>query len=280
MNHQQTLADAPGRARPAVLRALGHNDPPAEVTVDGKRYRLAKIFKHDSWAATAMYQGDDGAIVCKFNRCQPIFILPAGWLGRVLARRESKAYALLADVPNVPAGLGPVSVDGRIQRNVAAHRFLPGTPMHADLQLDDDFFPALRGLLEELHRRGMAYVDLHKFENVIVGDDGRPYLIDFQISVRLPRIWPLTWVQSMCQQSDIYHFHKHFARLRPDQSDVSLSDIDQIRPWWLRVHRMFGVPARTLRRWLLVKIGVRRESGRASTEAFPEEAFQRDKKAA
>ena len=44
----------------------------------------------------------------------------------------------------------------------------------ASLDTHDEFLPTLRGLLNKLHRRGIAYVDLHKRENIIVGDDGRP----------------------------------------------------------------------------------------------------------
>ena len=40
----------------------------------------------------------------------------------------------------------------------------------------------LRADLAEIHRRGMAYVDLEKCENVLVGDDGAPLLTDFGIA--------------------------------------------------------------------------------------------------
>ncbi|MGC3968602.1 MAG: hypothetical protein QM775_14830 [Pirellulales bacterium] len=78
------------RSRPAWLRALGHDDPPAEVTVDGIVHRRVEIFKHDSWAATGVYQSSEQAessgarIICKFNRRQSLLGLP-GDLGRPLA---------------------------------------------------------------------------------------------------------------------------------------------------------------------------------------------------
>ena len=46
-------------SRPPILRALGGRETPPEVVVDGRTYRRDVVFKHDSWAATALY-GDAG----------------------------------------------------------------------------------------------------------------------------------------------------------------------------------------------------------------------------
>ena len=43
------------RPRPALFRALGRHDPPSEIEVAGDLYRRSSVFKHDSWAATALY---------------------------------------------------------------------------------------------------------------------------------------------------------------------------------------------------------------------------------
>src|SRR4051794_221535 len=169
--------------RPPVLRALGAADPPAAVEVGGEPYRLARVFKHDSWAATALYAGRDKRVVCKFNRVQPVGPVPMRWLGRVLADREAAILRRLADLPNVPRWSGPVRVNGRVLPNAVAHDFIPGHPLGDRERVDDRFFPALRAVLAAMHRRGLAYVDLHKRENVLVGDDGRPYLIDFQVGL-------------------------------------------------------------------------------------------------
>ena len=69
---------------------MGLYDPPLSVRVEGRVYRRLEILKHDSWAATAVYAGAGGRIVCKFNRQQPILGIPVAWLGRFLARREGR----------------------------------------------------------------------------------------------------------------------------------------------------------------------------------------------
>ena len=91
------------RHRPPLFRALGAGEPPQTVYVAGRPYRHIDTFKHDSWAATALYRSDEGdGIVCKFNRAQPIFILPMSWLGRRLARRENGLLKRLAAVAGAP----------------------------------------------------------------------------------------------------------------------------------------------------------------------------------
>src|SRR5581483_919767 len=162
-----------------------------------------------------------------------------------------------------------------------AHDFIPGHPLGERERVGDNFFPDLLALLAEVHRRDIAYVDLHKRENVIVGADGRPYLIDFQISLRLPGWWPAnSWlgraVLRLAQRSDDYHLCKHFARCRPDQCGHGLEAVAASRPWWIRVHRLVARPLRSCRRWLLVKLGVRSGAGKVGSEHFPEEVVRAD----
>ena len=45
-------------------------------------------------------------------------------------------------------------------------------------------------MLNAMHERKVAYIDLHKRENILVNERGDPCLIDFQISVAWPRWLP------------------------------------------------------------------------------------------
>jgi hypothetical protein len=274
-------AGPPIRPRPALLRALGADDPPAGVEVGGRALRRVEILKHDSWAATALYEGPSGRVVCKFNRRQPVLGLPAAWLGRLLARHEARLLSLLADLPNVPDACGLVKAEGRALPNAVAHVYVPGHPLQSREQVGDAFFPRLRGLLGEVHRRGIAYVDLHKRENILVGDDGEPYLIDFQIGVAPTARWlraseVVRSLLRLLQRSDEYHLLKHVARNRPDQLAALARGLQGRIPWWIRAHRLVAVPFRQLRRRLLVGLGVRRGKGAAASEHFPEDAVRRE----
>lgn len=267
------------RPRPPILRALGAGQPPAEIEIRGATYRLVRVFKHDFWAATAHYAGDAGEVVCKFNRRQPLGLIPMRWVGRCLARNERRAMERLADVPNVPRWSGEVRVGGKVQSNAAAHEFIPGQPYSIDVKVDADYFTRLRQVLDVMHARRMAYVDLHKRENVLVGDDGLPYLIDFQVSfvprdTWLSRTWPVrTWLRAL-QRADNYHYLKHLVRVHPERCDLGPKGIAGHRPLWIKVHRKIAGPIRAGRRRLLAGLHVRDRSGRVATELNAEEAFR------
>ena len=271
------------RPRPPLFRALGQAEPPEAVEIGGATFRLLEILKHDSWAATAIYTSATGKALCKFNRRQPILSIPMAWLGRLLAARERHFHARLAGVVGIPAHLGPVSVDGSVLPNAFSREFIEGHVLDRHQRVDDDFFPRFAALLADVHHRDVAHVDLHKRENVLVDLSGRPWLIDFQISFSLPSgpllAAPLRGLLRsllrILQQCDDYHLLKHHLHHRPDQTGLEAEEIDRRRPWWIRLHRRFAVPFRTLRRQLLVGLRIRGRSGQVSTEVFPEVAHRR-----
>lgn len=238
------------------LRALGSDDPPFSIVVEGKSYQQARIFKHDFFAATGLYVSDSGKVVLKVGRRAAILFLPTRWIGEALAYHEARLYGLVAGLPGVPAFLG------RLGPTAIVHDYIEGRPLARDDRVDDDFFPRLTSLLEAMHRRGVAYVDLEKRENILLGDDGRPYLIDFQISWhwpprRLGDTWPARLLLRVLQDSDRYHLHKHWRRQRPDQHAKLFSQGAGRPPPWIRLHRLLFRPVTILRRQVLVWLGAR-----------------------
>src|SRR4051812_17406960 len=162
------------------MRALGKKGMPPTFSIDGVTYRLTQTVKHDFFAATAFYADADGRrVVLKMGRTEDYLGIPLLWLGRWLCNRELRFYRRLADLPNVPAVLGPVGQTGFV------HAYAEGRPLGKDCTIPDGFFQRLQDLMAELHRRRLAYVDTNKPQNIILGDDGLPHLIDFQISYDL-----------------------------------------------------------------------------------------------
>lgn len=281
MEEHGTSSDAAVRQRPAIFRALGNAEPPALIAVDGVDYRLDTVLKHDSWAATAIYHDGSRPIICKFNRRQSVLGIPTGWIGNWLARREASFLRRLSPLGQVPHVLGPVRVDGRVHTNACARTFIDGHPLGRYEEVDDGFFPSLHALLSGMHHAGLAYVDLHKRENILVGDDGLPYLIDFQVCAAVPeglmsRLPALRRLLAPLFRMDRYHVAKHHQRLRPDQCGLTRDDVQKQRPLWVRVHRFFAEPLRQMRRGLLVKLGIRKGAGQAHSELFPEDAVRRE----
>ena len=246
------------KPRPHWLKALGSQSLPETVAIGGVPHRLRETFKHDSWAATGLYEGPPGMMrVVKLHRQAPVGGIPMGWLGRRMARHETHLLQLLADLSGVPKLAGQVSVAGRQLGNAVARDYIEGHPLGSREDVKQSFFPALEALLRAMHTRKIAYVDLHKRENILVDEAGDPCLIDFQISVAWPRRLVAGPLFTILRRSDEYHLMKHWARLRPEQCGFDDVAVRKQIPWMIRAHRLVARPLREIRRRLLVKLGVR-----------------------
>jgi hypothetical protein len=243
-------------AAPSWLRALGDQPVPSTLTVAGTCYRLERVFKHDFFAATALYRGEGGKLVLKAGRSASLFGLPLDWIGRWLCAHEMRLYGLVAGIAGVPR------LAGRWGRTGLLHEYVEGRPLSRSERVDDRFFHRLATIVSQMHDRGIAYVDLEKPENIILGVDGHPYLIDFQISWHLPAnrgggTWPARWLLQILQAADRYHLAKHWRRLRPDQLASGEAGVSTRPPFWIRWHRAVFRPITLLRRQILVWLGAR-----------------------
>jgi RIO-like serine/threonine protein kinase len=101
-------------------------------------------------------------------------------IGRFLVWREEKAYRRLRGLRGVPAlwrvmngkALVIERIHGETLENLETRRQLPKS-----------FFDELESLVREVHRRGLAHCDLKRAPNILVGLDGRPYILDWSASV-------------------------------------------------------------------------------------------------
>jgi len=145
----------------------------------------------------------------------------SGLVARVLLRREARALEALAGLPGAPAverdpawGAAP-SLDGRRPAAAATlvRAYTPGAPLHRAEVLPRDFFELLEELVRAVHARGVCHNDLHKEQNVVVAEDGRPWLIDFQLASLHPRRARRFAVRC---RDDLRHVHKHHRRYTRD----------------------------------------------------------------
>jgi hypothetical protein len=160
-----------------------------------------------------------------------------------------------------------------------AHDYVEGHPLGRGELVSPDFFPKLEVLLTEIHRRRMAYVDMHKRENILVGVDSQPYLLDFQISFVPSRRWPGNTVfgqtiLELLQKADTYHLKKHIRKERRARGAAIATPGFAELPWYIRLHRVIGMPLRWLRRTFLVTLGIRTGKGRVDSEHFAEDAVR------
>jgi predicted Ser/Thr protein kinase len=170
-------------------------------------------------------------------------VAAAGLLGpvaRLLLGREARALEALAGLPGVAEHLG------RPARGELLRGFVPGVPLHRAERLPEDFFALLEQLVGELHARGVAHNDLHKEPNVLVGLDGRPALVDFQLaSLHRPGSRRL----ARRAAEDLRHVAKHAARYRDRDSGRRPGRAERglvSRVWMATGKRLYNLVTRRL----------------------------------
>ncbi len=239
------------------LYACGKEGLPKEINCLGSRYGLEKVLKHDFFAATGLYRAIEGPnpecgekVILKFGRRHHFLYIPMSWMGWLVSHHEYCTLVRLKDVERIPKILG------RYKRTGFFYRYIEGCSLDEKPKLPKDFFEKLRGTLEQIHSRGVVYFDLNKRGNILLGDDGLPYLIDFQISVMVPsRLFlfkGLTrrFLQSL-QKADIYHLYKHKRKLQPEELTPEEEKLSRHVSLLIRVHRAIAHPFRLTRRAFL-----------------------------
>ncbi len=234
------------------MRALGREDLPSDIILEGNVLRLVETFKHTFVTAVGVYEREGERVVLKCYRKAPLFGIPMAWAGRLMAAHEAAVMRQVEDIEGVPR------FRGRYDSASTVRDYVPGAPLRRDSKVGEEFFPGLFRLLRELHARGLAYVDLEKAANILVGDDGRPYLVDFQLAFRLPgkflgRTRLARALRHLLQQADLYHARKHFRRvMRERLTDEQIARL-RPRPWFVRVANLIYAPFKKLRRRILRK---------------------------
>ena len=248
------------------LRACGRHGLPPTLTLDRGQYQLVRVFKHDFFAATALYRQTPAPqsnpcpaegcppgpthIVLKQARCCDFLGLPLQWLGAALCRHEWSILCRLRGLKQVPKPLRQHGPTGLI------YEYIPGRSLDERPEVPAEFFDRLRELLQLIHQRRVAYIDMNKRGNILVGPDGLPYLIDFQISQHLParllgsRRWAAAMLTALTRE-DHYHLLKHKRRLRPDLMTEDQWQQSHAISSWISLHRLVSRPLTLLRRRIL-----------------------------
>ncbi len=170
----------------------------------------------------------------------------SAWIARRLLARERRALRALHGLDGVPGEAGAIeeAAGASASDRVLVRRWVEGEPLSRAPALPEDFFDRLDELVLALHERGVCHNDLHKEANVIVGRDGLPWLVDFQLASVHARRGLLFRSRA---QDDLRHAEKHRRRYtrsgrgpRGEESAGAGRGIP--RSWLARAWRRVGKP--------------------------------------
>jgi hypothetical protein len=220
--------------------------------------KVLRELKDDAFARTQLVEMEGCRWLRKEYRFRGLLRDRLEPLARRWTRHEMEVGRVLAGIdgtPGTPTALSDTSflrpwIDGE---DLHQHR-------RAGRPVSDTFFDELRMLVEAVHERGIGYADLAKRDNIIVGTNGRPHLIDFQISLRryegpssLRRRISSWWLRHT-QADDLRYVYKHKRRIRPDL--ITPEEVEQSQRRspvsWFK-HLFFALTLRRAKRWVYPK---------------------------
>jgi len=97
-------------------------------------------------------------------------------LGLWLIQKEWKIYSRLNGIEGIPRAVE------RIDRFGFAIEYVPGRPIRRGEGIPPSVFSDLERVLQEVHSRGVVHLDLRHKGNILISEEGKPYIIDFNSS--------------------------------------------------------------------------------------------------
>ncbi|MEY3160213.1 MAG: hypothetical protein RIT25_204 [Planctomycetota bacterium] len=150
--------------------------------------RATRVLKQDAFGRVELLE--DGTTRCIRRVACGSRIPGSRIVARILMARERRALTALCGTDRVPqlvhdpSWAAVPSAGGTVPdaRDVLVRTCMDGTALHECTTLPLDFFDQLEQVVHVLHAHGVAHNDLHKEQNILVGADGLPQLIDFQLA--------------------------------------------------------------------------------------------------
>ena len=162
------------------------------------RYRILRSPSSTRPTLWGVEENGSRAVVKDFSRNGFFF---RNFIGRFLIWREHKAYRRLNGLRGVPRFYHVIDGLAIVLEEIPG-RNIEG--LERENPLEETFFYDLRQLVERVHDRGLAHCDLKRAPNVLMGDDGKPYIVDWSASVSRSefRFFPLTHIYRRFLEDD------------------------------------------------------------------------------
>ncbi len=189
------------------------------------------ILRKGRWANSDLYRYQHGPgvwVVKDFLPCHPL--VRKTW-GRFFAKREHRAFTKLEGISGMPEA--PFLMDDY----AVCYKFIFGKTlkeMPPEL-ISDDYFFQLEKLVGLMHARNIVHLDIRNRENILVTDDGKPALLDFQSSLNLEHI--PKFFHKLLIEIDFSGVYKNWHKVKPqlldDKRKAFLDRLNKKRSLWL-----------------------------------------------
>ena len=134
-------------------------------------------------ASIPLFEGNQGRLF-KIETDEKAYLIKSAnqdhwWsksINRWSIRHEFKIYEILENLDGIPKCYG-LTKDGSL-----VLEYIDGESYRSkqfELDGNDQFFSSLLELIKSMHDKGVAHGDLKRKDNLLVGGDLNPYLIDF-----------------------------------------------------------------------------------------------------
>jgi predicted Ser/Thr protein kinase len=226
------------------LRAPEVNDgPPRHELEQWLRDRLEEahgtLLGQGYQATVHHYATPFGDVVVKSPHAAAI----VGLIGRHAIRREYEVYRRLFGIAGVPRVFGLIDGSHLVLEAVSGRSLRERQHSLVDRER---FFARLIATIDAMHAAGVAHGDLKRKDNVLVGPDERPYVIDFGVAVLRKDGAPLNRPHfELIKQMDVNAWIKlkYAGRSEP----LSAADAARYRRLWIeRLARWIRIPWQTV----------------------------------
>ncbi len=198
-----------------------------------------EVLNEGRWANAVLhlFRREGGVWVVKDFR--PRNPLVRETIGTLLTAREMRGLNRIAGIPGVP-------VDAfRLDRHALAYRYTVGSSLARPGigTLPTEFYAALEQLLRQVHARGIVHLDVRNARNVLVDEQGRPVLLDFQS--HLATTWLPRRLRELVELFDLSGVYKHWAGSQPDSLGEARAEVlarmNRWRRFWV-LRGYMGLP--------------------------------------
>lgn len=187
-----------------VLSALAAHFCDLPIDMDS-----VSVLHRGRFANAMVYRFSQSGVDCvikDYSHCPALLRMT---LGRWFVNREVKALKRLQGIEGVAScqrRLGPYAV---------LYPFVEGESLkdlaRSGETVPQEFFLRLEKLVMQMHRRGVAHLDMRNMGNILRTRDGQPHLIDFQSAVSM-KYFPKR-IKATMRGADLSGIYKGWARL-------------------------------------------------------------------